>query len=314
MDQAFVPEKASKLVVRVKIDSSIPDDDPIAVEVTEFNPVAIAILIAVLIIVAGGGYYFFSSSSEPSLPSEFVELSVSESVVSDSSAVESPAIELVSEELSVDSSIESASATHQNIALIPLTEIADEPIVSARVKTLPLVASVSTGISTDVNEAKVPLLGEPEIQNKPVTLSKAPLVKAGNTDDLSAIPEPSSSAPQITNKVNTHLSKHVARAHFSFEIKNREPVNIVQETIPLKLGGIEKINFFTELKNLKGQSIRHVWFLNDKLVTEIKFNVRGNRWRVYSSKLLDKSAVGTWKVKVINEAGDIMKLAVIDYK
>ena len=57
MDQVLVPEKASKLVIRVKMDAS---SNPSVVQgnETEFSPVAIVILVMVILFVMAGGYYY----------------------------------------------------------------------------------------------------------------------------------------------------------------------------------------------------------------------------------------------------------------
>ncbi len=38
-------------------------------------------------------------------------------------------------------------------------------------------------------------------------------------------------------------------------------------------------------------------------MAEIDFKVKGHRWRVYSSKWLERGWLGTWKVSVVDRSG-----------
>jgi hypothetical protein len=91
----------------------------------------------------------------------------------------------------------------------------------------------------------------------------------------------------------------VARAQFTTEISNREPVDQVV-TVDEQA---TKIYFFTDLRNLQGRTVTHRWEFEGKVVSEVKFNVGGPRWRVYSVKTLNPAESGKWTVFVIDESG-----------
>ena len=74
----------------------------------------------------------------------------------------------------------------------------------------------------------------------------------------------------------------VARAQFTTAIEAREPV----DKVTILSNDVNKVYFFSELRNLQGQSVTHRWLLGGKVMAEVNFNVGGPRWRVNSSKTL----------------------------
>jgi hypothetical protein len=95
-------------------------------------------------------------------------------------------------------------------------------------------------------------------------------------------------------------SEHVARAVFTSEVQNREPT----DTISSLSNDHNKIYFFSELTGLGGQVVTHRWEYQGKTMAEIKFNVGGPRWRVWSSKTLLPQWTGEWRVSIIDGSGN----------
>ncbi len=100
----------------------------------------------------------------------------------------------------------------------------------------------------------------------------------------------------------------VARAAFATAIEDREPVDKV-EKLPADR---QKVYFFTELRDMAGQTVTHRWEHEGKVQAEVKFQVKGPRWRVWSSKNLPTDATGEWKVSVINGAGEVIAEDVVN--
>ena len=89
----------------------------------------------------------------------------------------------------------------------------------------------------------------------------------------------------------------VARATFSSAIEDREPVDKLTEA------SNNKIYYFTELRDMAGQQVTHRWEHNGKVMAEVPFEIRGDRWRVYSSKRIQPEWKGEWKASVIGSDG-----------
>ena len=105
------------------------------------------------------------------------------------------------------------------------------------------------------------------------------------------------------------VEAEIVQSAFAMSIKNHQPINVVQQLDK----GINKIYFFTDMRNFQGQTLTHQWSLNDWVAQSIPFEVKGNRWRVSSNKSLKPRSKGTWTVKVLDEQGNIIKQASISY-
>lgn len=92
----------------------------------------------------------------------------------------------------------------------------------------------------------------------------------------------------------------VVRSVFTNEIKDREPTDKLEST------DAERVYYFTELRDMNGQTATHRWEHDGKVMSEVKFNVNSNRWRVWSSKTFIPEIAGDWKVSVVNGAGEVI--------
>jgi hypothetical protein len=101
----------------------------------------------------------------------------------------------------------------------------------------------------------------------------------------------------------------VVRAMFALAIADREPVDVVSEIDT----SASQVYFFSELRGLQGQTVRHRWERQGELMGEVSFEVRADRWRVYSSKKLLPGWIGTWTVSVVDESGRVLKSANLSY-
>lgn len=94
----------------------------------------------------------------------------------------------------------------------------------------------------------------------------------------------------------------VVRSALTSAVEDREPtdsLNVVDSEQ-------KQLYFFTELRDMSGQTAKHRWEYNGKVMAEVEFNVKGPRWRVWSSKNFVPGWTGDWKVSVINGAGDVI--------
>lgn len=101
----------------------------------------------------------------------------------------------------------------------------------------------------------------------------------------------------------------VVRSIFTTAVKDREPTDKLNNT----KSDAEQIYFFTELRDMSGQTATHRWEHNGKVASEVKFDVRGPRWRVWSSKTFSPNLEGEWKVSVLNGAGEVIAEDLMNY-
>ena len=96
--------------------------------------------------------------------------------------------------------------------------------------------------------------------------------------------------------------QNISKAGFATEIIEREPFNIVGELD----NSLSKIYFFTNIRNLEGTSISHRWIYNNKVMADVVFDIKGPRWRVWSSKNLWHTWTGNWIVEVLTSENEVL--------
>ena len=148
-----------------------------------------------------------------------------------------------------------------------------------------------------------------------VTLKRVSLVAfilgaAVFTSACSTTPKGSSAKQYNTKKYSaTKSTGYVKRALFTTAINNREPTNNIQR-LP---NNQQKIYFFTDIRAMQGKKIKHRWLYKGKVMAEVEFKVKGPRWRVYSSKRLDRGWVGNWTVLTVDRSGAILSRKSFSY-
>jgi hypothetical protein len=138
-------------------------------------------------------------------------------------------------------------------------------------------------------------------------LTPMPAKDAAATAPAEAKPSETKPAEAAAAPAETHGT--VARAIFTSAVKDREPT----DTLTNLTNDVTNISFFTELQGLQGQTVTHRWEHNDKVMAEVKFEVGAARWRVFSSKRLDPSWTGEWKVSVVDANGSTLSASTFTY-
>lgn len=97
-------------------------------------------------------------------------------------------------------------------------------------------------------------------------------------------------------------SPDVPRACFTTDVANKEPVDSITQ---FSLPGSGTIYFFTELKNMDGFTVSHIWEKNGKEIYRFNTAVKGSRWRTNSRTSAAHFAPGdTAGVKVVDQDGN----------
>ena len=100
----------------------------------------------------------------------------------------------------------------------------------------------------------------------------------------------------------TSPAPKVALARFTTAVENREPI----DSVTFLEGSAERIFFFTDLRNMNGDTVTHRWEHAGEVMAEVAFEVRSDRYRVWSSKTLRPEWLGEWRVSVVNGAGEVL--------
>ena len=103
----------------------------------------------------------------------------------------------------------------------------------------------------------------------------------------------------------------VSRALFTIGVQDREPVIQVDS---IDSGSYKSISFFTELNDLSGHNVTHQWTYNDKVMFEKTFEVKGPRWRVWTSKTLVPTWTGDWTVNVLDDDRSVLTSQTFEYQ
>ena len=131
-----------------------------------------------------------------------------------------------------------------------------------------------------------------------------------NITQQAAAIEAEQQAPAAPAATEVPAPGTVARSNFATSIQDHEPAD--QITTLTSDNGL--IYFFTELKDFKGQNVTHRWEYNGEVMADVNFNVGGSRWRVWSSKQLQKKWTGTWKASVISRSGGVISSQEFEYQ
>ena len=103
---------------------------------------------------------------------------------------------------------------------------------------------------------------------------------------------------------------NISEAVFALNVEDRIPIDIVEEAN----NTLGKIYFFTNIRDLKGEYITHRWIYDDNVMTNVRFEIRGSRWRVWSSKNLWPTWVGQWRVQVLLDDATMLYESTFNYK
>lgn len=106
----------------------------------------------------------------------------------------------------------------------------------------------------------------------------------------------------LENRLNKIQTVGVARMIFSTGINESEPVDSIT-SISYTRG---KVYLFTEIENMSGKYITHIWYFNGKQAFKKRVRIKGSSRRIWTSKVITKNMVGKWKGVIVNDTGKIL--------
>ncbi|MET6757146.1 DUF2914 domain-containing protein [Pseudoalteromonas sp. NCIMB_1079] len=161
---------------------------------------------------------------------------------------------------------------------------------------------LNSNLDNDVQEETA------EAQNVIEPASQSDLVLELESDDgaLSGTEGFSSTAHVASVALGAQIDTgKISRAVLTRKVSKREPTNVFAADIRLSQFE-EGLSFFSEIKNLQGQQVKHVWSFEGETMAEITLNVTSPRYRTYSTKNIMNTQTGHWRVDVVDEQGNLI--------
>ena len=87
-------------------------------------------------------------------------------------------------------------------------------------------------------------------------------------------------------------------------IKNRNPIGIGE----IFSNSVDSLYCFTKIENLgKKKEVRHVWYYENQIMTQVRYNVKkSNVYRSWTKKTISSFQIGNWRVEVQDHNGTII--------
>ncbi len=85
--------------------------------------------------------------------------------------------------------------------------------------------------------------------------------------------------------------------------------NPIDSVHRISSASVKALFCFTRLQSDIGKNttIRHIWYRDEIKVGEYQLPVKGERWRTYSKKMIEKGWVGDWRVEALDSEGHLLK-------
>ncbi|MDB9822319.1 DUF2914 domain-containing protein [Deltaproteobacteria bacterium] len=95
----------------------------------------------------------------------------------------------------------------------------------------------------------------------------------------------------------------VDKIQICVSVEDREPVGTGQNFTE----DVYRLYCFTSLRsNQDNTSISHVWYYNDKEMSNVELGIHAKTWRTWSSKRILKGWTGEWRVDVLSHLGEVL--------
>jgi hypothetical protein len=87
-------------------------------------------------------------------------------------------------------------------------------------------------------------------------------------------------------------------------VQDRQPVDEVQ-SVPADVG---RVYLWTRITGAEMETgVEHVWYRGDEEMARVPLTVGGSNWRTWSSKNIEPSWTGEWRVDVVGPEGQVLE-------
>lgn len=107
----------------------------------------------------------------------------------------------------------------------------------------------------------------------------------------------------LTSGITHSQNLRVTQVEFATDVKNRQPVD-VDTVFTANLGSVY---CYTQIEGAEDTTqIAHAWYYKDEEKARIELDVQSNRWRTWSSKTIQQSWTGPWRVMIEDAEGNVL--------
>lgn len=138
-------------------------------------------------------------------------------------------------------------------------------------------------------------------QDKSESLTKTESVSAPSTN--STIENTDNAAIFSQSDVEI-LSSNVARFVITSSVIENEPNGKIDNII--FKDNIATVYAFSEVNDLKNTTLYYIWSMDGQQIAKVKLAINGDRWRSHSSKFIQPTMHGQWKVELKNGQDEIL--------
>jgi hypothetical protein len=131
--------------------------------------------------------------------------------------------------------------------------------------------------------------------------------QAGVSDEE---PAPISEGDGAGDAAGAVRTPNVALARFTTSVENREPI----DSVTFLSNHVHEVVFYSDLRDLSGTTVTHRWEYAGEVVAEVPFEVKGERWRVWSRKRLKPAQLGSWSVSIVSGDGEVLAAESFTYQ
>ena len=110
----------------------------------------------------------------------------------------------------------------------------------------------------------------------------------------------------VEENITDYLEIRAIKICRGISIEQREPIDV---NSIFTMNGMGTLFCFTGIRNTNSdiQTITHIWEYNDRVKARIEMEVSPSPfWRCWSRKTITENHKGNWKVKIVNDAGNII--------
>lgn len=118
----------------------------------------------------------------------------------------------------------------------------------------------------------------------------------------------------LFDEIKTEIySPHITRFMLTNKVINNEPRGSIED-VTLDNNNLAAVYAYSDAENLKDKTLKYIWKFKNKKIAQVNIGVWSNRWRSYSSKLIQEHMGGDWEVELRDKNGELLAVSQFKYQ